>query len=302
METKRRGRPTLPRDASGNIIRDGLPQTQPVVGDVLDTFSSINDFIERVEAMPLACEENRGELEAQLIRKESSFWALPKPVGQSYVKALIRNGWNDGATRLFEMAKQIKAPTVQTIKRKMIWGDEGREIDLDSYLARDTERLWTDYTKIRKNSGGRVVKISANIAAPGFTSGDAFFWPGAAATVLTDLLTQAGYLTEVNLHLVTTNSRDNDRKHTAIIRVKDAEQPLSVVSLASTLCFAGFFRTIGFNWLCKTYKKGCGSGLGTVVRGLTSENPSEIFINFSDVTSEKEAIDWIANKIAALEA
>ena len=84
--------------------------------------------------------------------------------------------------------------------------------------------------------------------------------------------------------------------------MKDAEQPLSVVSLASTLCFAGFFRTIGFNWLCKTYKKGCGSGLGTVVRGLTSENPSEIFINFEDVTSKSEAINWVASKIAALEA
>lgn len=301
METKRRGRPTLPRDASGNIIRDGLPGVTPT-GDVLDTFSSINDFIERVEAMPLATQENRLELEEQLIREESSFWNLPKRVGQSYVKTLIKRGWNDGAARLFEIAKEIKAPTVQTIKRKLIWGDEGREIDLDSYVSRDAERLWTDYTKIRKNSGGRVVKIGANIAAPGFTSGDAFFWPGAAATVLADLLTQAGYLTEVNLHLVATNSRDNDRRHTAIIRVKDAEQPLSVVSLASTLCFAGFFRTIGFNWLCKTYKKGCGSGLGHVVRGLTSENPSEIFINFEDVTSKSEAINWVASKIAALEA
>jgi len=70
------------------------------------------------------------------------------------------------------------------------------------------------------------------------------FWQGAAAACVTDLLESAGYRVEV----YATNCSDHHNGKTVVrVRVKEADQPTRLDTLAAVMCHAGIYRIFGLS-------------------------------------------------------
>ena len=259
-------------------------------------FASVGEFIQAADNLPVTCISNEGP--AKMVRdvREASWFGLPETAGYGDIVELARRGWHDGAAKLFDMAEQIKVPAAEKITRKRVWADQGEEVCVDRLFAGE-DQFWSGFAPARKPKGGKVLRMAINVSVLGHVEAEDMFWTGAAGLVLADILTKAGYLVGIDLARAAHNA---NQEHLYMkVALKQPDEPLSITGLASTVCLAGFFRTVGLHFTAKHWEKPCGMGVANSIRDWCPEG-ADIFLPSGSLTSRKAAIQWVNDKLAEL--
>ena len=206
--------------------------------------------------------------------------------------AILEKGWPEGAERLRILAGKLSAqvPQAKSIRRRLVWADDGDEICRDRLQSGQLEQCWRT---MRRSPfiAPQTVAIETTWGGHYGQTAEELFWQGAAAAVLTDILEEAGYRVEVYANRV---SEQSGHRHWARVKVKEADMPLRPDGLAAVLCHAGIFRTFGF--LCIEQAEfdvgGWAHGLGRELalsdaKGLNGDVES---IHIGTVITESEAV------------
>ena len=257
-------------------------------------FQSVGEFIAAADSLPVTCLSNEGPAKFCRDQRNSDWFGLPFEAGYTDIVELARAGWSDGASKLFDMANQIKVPAMEKITRKRVWADQGEEVDVDRLFAGE-DHFWQGLTTARKPKGGKVVRIAVNVSVQGGVDAEDMFWTGAAGLVLADTLTKAGYLVGIDL----LRAAHNERKEHLYLKValKQPDEPMSITGLASTVCLGGFFRTVGLLFTAKHWETPCGTGIANSIQDWVPEG-ADISLRSASLTSREEAIRWVNEKLA----
>lgn len=178
--------------------------------------------------------------------------------------SLLANGWREGATRLESLTSDVSPPAAKSRRRKPVWGPDGDELGVDRALSGDWNAAWRSSRRVWTN-GPSTVDVHALIGGDASQDSEQLFWAGAACAVITDLLENAGY----RVRLLATSA---EREHagwsqTALttVVVKEADEPMRMDAVATTICHAGIYRTLMFRAMLSTPLPRTG-GLGAPMR------------------------------------
>lgn len=158
-------------------------------------------------------------------------------------RALLDDGWAKGAQRVKELSEKLAMtiPPARSVRRRMRWSDDGDEVSKDRLNNGLVDSCWR-VTKREYAAGPEVVTIETNWGGRGNLRAEHLFWQGAAAACLTDILERAGYRVE----LYANNYSEHPNGKTLLrIRVKEADAPVRIDTLAAVLCHAATFRVFG---------------------------------------------------------
>jgi hypothetical protein len=158
-------------------------------------------------------------------------------------RALLKEGWPKGARRLKALAERLAAeiPPAKSIRRRLRWSDDGDEVSKDRLNGGFVDFCWRA-SKRELVASPEVVTVETNWGGTARRSAEELFWQGAAAACLTDILEQAGYRVE----LYANNYSVHPIGRTLLrIRVKEADAPVRIDTLAAVLCHAAVFRVFG---------------------------------------------------------
>lgn len=228
---------------------------------------TIDELANAERVIPVTNPENARSLkESRTGERREWFGGLVSPKA---AEELMATGWAEGAKRVRELQNEIERdiPAAQSRRRKMVWSDDGCDLDIDKGLSGQ----WDTAYRIAKRkwaTGPNVIDINLSWGAPGSYGADDLFWSGAVALVVCDILESAGYSCRINAsHINLTGSdrhMNSDSKcwlSVLTICVKDAGEMLRTDALAATLCHAGIFRYLGFNMIASADDEvGCGMG------------------------------------------
>ena len=297
------------RDANGDFIPLGstpsrpaepvpAPPEQPAEkksGRVEREFKSLADFLQAAGSGECINPVNESYLKQVLEHGDSDGDWFGLHAGASFTDVMqtVLAGWSDGAIRLFDASNDVKKPAMEALTRKIEYTDQGESICLDRLYAGEFETMWRGFKPHRAHKAGRIVKINCNVAISWSVTPETAFWTGASALVLADTLQNAGYAVEIDLIAAATNK---EREIVGKIRLKEADQPLSISGLASTMCLSGFYRGPALAWMVKNYQLESTYGLGSP---LPKENPGGgIFIGHGMVQNRADCIRWVNEKLA----
>jgi hypothetical protein len=160
-------------------------------------------------------------------------------------RALLEKGWPEGARRLKALAEKLTAtlPPAKSVRRRLRWSDDGDEVSKDRLNGGFVDSCWRA-SKRELVASPEVVTVETNWGGTARRSADELFWQGAAAACLTDMLEQAGYRGE----LYANNHSLHPRGRTLLrVRVKEADAPVRIDTLAAVLCHAAVFRVFGLS-------------------------------------------------------
>ena len=321
-QPKKRGRPFLPRDEYGNIIRPNKADNTPIKAvedqpkaramvepnhagidqnDHRETVTKVKylsvaeALSEAISGKPLLS-ENMSVLRSTRDRSDKNWYGWDSKIDALGLARVVNNGWIKGAGKLFDLSDNVTVPKIESITRKLAFRDEGEEICLDRLNSGDFEHMWRGFAKKTKKQGkSRIVKIVANIASNAYIGAEEQFWAGACAVVLADALVKAGYSVEIEAAIIGTHmhGQEFDIRTT----VKNPDEHLSLTNLASTICLSGYFRAIGHCLSTIHSNKelhGCGF---TPVKELGAEDA--ILVNFNTAKDIHSAKAWIDEQLEA---
>jgi len=159
--------------------------------------------------------------------------------------AIFETGWPEGANRLKAMVEKLAAeiPPAKSVRRRLRWSDDGDEVSKDRLNGGQVDSCWRT-TRRELSEGSEVVTLETNWGGPCNVAAEQLFWQGAAAACLTDVLEEAGYRVEV----YATNCSDHHHGKTVVrVRLKEADQPTRLDTLAAVMCHAGVYRIFGLS-------------------------------------------------------
>jgi len=290
------------KDSSGNYIPIGSEPAQSTQIAALSTannpleFDSVEDFILAASTSDVRNVRNQRVVDNLIETPQSDWYGLSEGANVSGVVDIVRKGWDDGASRLFDMVEEIKIPDLEKITRERVWLDQGEDVDVQRVFDGE-EHVWSGFKTKKSRSNGREVKITINVSVSAWVEAENFFWTGAACVALTDALTRAGYAVCVDLARGAHNTENTEPDLFFKINLKQASDPLSISSLASTVCMAGFFRAVCITYTAKMWSEYCGHG---VAKSIGDWRPphSGIFIPSASLGSRNAAISWVNERLA----
>jgi hypothetical protein len=134
-------------------------------------------------------------------------------------------------------------PPAKSVRRRLRWSDDGDEVSKDRLNGGQVDSCWRT-TRRELSEASEVVTLETNWGGPCNVTAEQLFWQGAAAACLTDVLEEAGYRVEV----YATNCSDHHHGKTVVrVRVKEADQPTRLDTLAAVMCHAGIYRIFGLS-------------------------------------------------------
>lgn len=157
---------------------------------------------------------------------------------------LAREGWPEGAARVLSTAEQIEVPTILSIRRRGTWCDQGDEIEMQRVWSGDLDRAWR-MTKKRATRAPTRVRIVLDSLAFAGEDAATMAMRGAAAVLLCDAMTAAGYSVEMRSAW---QGAAVDRQFFLSVIVKSFDMPVDIGSLAATVALPSFFRALGHQW------------------------------------------------------
>lgn len=176
---------------------------------------------------------------------------LPAPDPKA-LDELCATGWAEGVSKVSDLAQDLRktVPEVVDVHDTYEWQDEfGDELDILRLYAGEMDKMWYRDTSDYRPST-RVVRLMVPVGGNSNLSGDQLFWSGAAATVLTDLLQEAGYRVELQSYFISDHSGSgtNDAVTVTVTDIKSAEDYVSLADIAMSCSLPAFFRGIAFRW------------------------------------------------------
>jgi hypothetical protein len=206
--------------------------------------------------------------------------------------AVLQKGWPEEAERLRVLAQKLSSqvPQAKSIRRKLTWVDAGDEICRDRLQSGQLDSCWRT---MRRSPfvAPQTVAIESTWGGHYGQTAEELFWQGAASTVMTDILEEAGYRVEVYANRV---SERRGRRHCIRVKVKEADMPMRLDGVAAVLCHAGIFRTFGF--LCIEQAEfdvgdwGHGHGSDLNRRDVEVLNGEIESIHIGSISTESEAV------------
>lgn len=230
-----------------------------------------------------------------LAERTASWWGAGDTAEE--VRDLIAHGWKDGVNRMLDaMGKFGGEFHATSIKRQIIRGDYGDELDIHRVYSGSLGDAWTRRKRQRKVSPS-IVTIGCNLAINGSQSPDELFWRGAAVLRLADVLTEAGYSVEIVAWLKSCGTTESGKDIEQVIRIKESSDPLDLNSVASTLCLAGFLRLNMFQNYAKLEER-VSYGLGKPEYDYVPAEYKSCVHADGKITSQRDAEQWLKTAIA----
>jgi hypothetical protein len=160
-------------------------------------------------------------------------------------------------------------PVVQRKRRRLCLSDQGDELRIESVYSGDLDRAWLSTHAKPKPSHG-VLTIACNLAVSCNEKPEVLFWRGASVLKLTDALQTRGHAVGILAYSMLTDVAQTSANQRQVnlslsVDIKAPDQPLDPSALASSLCFAGFFRNVFLPEtanVCEDEKRGVGYGFG----------------------------------------
>lgn len=163
-------------------------------------------------------------------------------------------------------------PAAKSRRRRTVWSDQGDELNVDRAMRGDWDQAWRKAQRQWTN-GPSTVEIAAHFGGNCDKTSDQLFWGGAAALVICDILEDAGYNVAISGYQLTNQSARHDGKGDAgwgrnnlsvdKVLIKQAGEPLREDAVASVVCSAGVFRTLGFRAIMGADVFNVDGGLGS---------------------------------------
>jgi hypothetical protein len=215
---------------------------------------------------------------------------------------LIREGWADGATKMRAFVSGLQANAPANLKRRRVRADQGDEFDIHRAYSGGLDRAWST-TRRRKSGGTKAVQIAVEAGGLSTVPASTFFWRGAAALVIADALTEAGYSVELWTVAAALYATTGSTAHQCAVKVKAADMPVDIASLAATLCLAGFHRAAIFSRRSMLPESVSSTFGGTTDPDLALAGLEGAYaVPRTRIKDEATANSWIAETIAAIEA
>lgn len=260
-------------------------------------FNSVTDAIPKRSDIPahnLARFDHAEKREKN--ERESLDWFGVKG-GHEEVRRLIAGGWQAGVDRMMQAFGKIDGEFQATnVKRQIVRGDHGDELDIHRVYSGDLGNAWTR-RKRQRRVAPNVVTIAADLAIMWSQKPDELFWRGAAVMRLADILTEAGYAVRIVAQIYCKSSTYDGDNVEQLIPVKESSDPLDLNSVASTICLTGFFRMIGFQNIARVEGE-VTEGYGKVAKNRPPELDGAIWAG-DGITDVKKAQEWLEATVAA---
>lgn len=221
-------------------------------------------------------------------------------------RILDSGDWPEGVQRMLDTIGKIQS-TAQPMdsRRRRRWTDQGDTVDMARVWAGRSEVAWQRCARTTTRAPAPVT-IALNLAQSFVTPAEQLFWRGAAALLLADALTEAGYNVEIEAWNTVSDIQDGRSKPTDFavgVTVKDARAPLDLNALAVSCAFGGFFRVEIFQAACALpLAVDAGLGAPQKFRDVVTEatDPRRPII-CEGITNAESARKWIADALAAIE-
>lgn len=227
-------------EASEPLVHDGQRLTVGAAGIIWhDSLADLLDAARRPSTKNLARWKG---VERGMYGCGERWYGLPT---LEAVRRAVAEGWDDGVRRVEENFSQIEVDIASTSKRRRRrYADQGDELRMDRVWNGQIDRAW-QRTFRENRSAPRNITLAVDLPISCNKHADDLFWKGAAALFLADRLTDAGFNVEVIAissirELIET--RGADENNCRAVRVKAADAPLDLGSLAASICLAGFWR------------------------------------------------------------
>jgi hypothetical protein len=268
---------------------------------IIRTYDSINEVLELSRTPTEINKQVWQNTEEKNASNPSAWYGIPQH--QEKVRELISLGWTDGAQKLEKRRDNVQGenlPEPVSMKRRRKWSDSGDVLDITRTYAGSME-AWQKCERMPTNTR-RYVEILCNLSINSEIRAETIFYRGAAALILADMMTNAGYAVKIAATVAVGNMFTQHRKIALdIMTVKDYSAPLDIQSLASVLCLAGFFRLAWFQ-LATTHIDAIDSSLGSArrIEDVIDLEPHQV-ANIDSVNDQETARQWIQDSIAKIQ-
>jgi hypothetical protein len=256
-------------------------------------YNSIAEFVEAMNLAPRNAQSTSLWDAWRATEDKASFYGAGCRTGKD-VQDKMRDGWKEGRDRLNDLRAKINTVNLvpQDRKRRKVKTDFGDVLDIHQVYAGKLETAWT-VARRQVTRGPQRIDIVANMICSGHESSDVLFWRGAAAAVLADLLTNAGYMVRLT---VIFGGVMNGEKVSCRIVVKDHDRYFDVTSVSSVI-LPGFFRALGHSWIASHCKQPMSpSGISV---GQGKVEPHEILLSHT-VRDHGSALAFVNDTIAKI--
>lgn len=249
---------------------------------------------------------------------DSSTWKFGPTYTLRKLDAHLTQGWEEGVARLREIQGEAQAGaavTVRNVRRRRVRGEQGAEVDVTAYWRGRGDVAWERCVRDAATKV-RAVHIVPMLCGVCTLTADQFFYRGAAAVRLCDLLTEAGYNVAITAAAIApqigdgyTSAKEYD--YAVGIPIKPYLAPLEINTVAAVLCEVGFTRHYVFRHLgvapfgvgshCGRYDDLGLSRLDGLARLAVpaAEGEHTVYLPY-DIGTKGQAADWVKASLDSL--
>lgn len=274
------------------------------------SFNSYSEVIRAVSQQP-AFDGNRcewknlseGDTNSPYMRERSAgFYGWKKGEIRPIAKLgefFLHGGWPQGVKKMREVIEQVKAPVVQSVRRRQAWGADGSELSRDRLYSGNIDTMYRTTRKAMTVAPTRI-RVVFDSCVSSLVKADDMFWAGAAGTVLTESLVEAGY--QVELVATAKSAQGSDTFQTDVV-FKGFDQPFNLDATLAITAHASFFRQVWFCAMSTLMPRQEFYGKGSVSRvdAKDFETPGVTTLVITPMRSASEANAWVKNALRKLE-
>lgn len=159
---------------------------------------------------------------------------------------ILESGWAEGVEKMRKLERASAAfdfPPPVSIKRRQVWSDDGDDLDSDRYYAGRFEDMWRG-AKRRVVMTQQVISLIVPWGGISNVSADELQYNGLAVMLLSDILEEAGYSTEIIGASGVTLGGPHVLRY---VVAKRPGEPLQLDVIAATLAHPAVFRVFGIS-------------------------------------------------------
>jgi len=227
-------------------------------------YQSLTELIDKVHLKPhVSNTENSTGIDFRTDERHGSganwFGEDWKP---SEIVHAIKTGYGPGLDRINEALDKINISDIPSFRRKRSYGDFGDSLDIHKVYTGNLDMAWEKCRASLGSNGKKNITISINVGTRWSYSASEMVWRGAYGSALADAYAVAGHNVEVWGYSSGRPLGRGEKYEGMSIKLLDTCEPFDIEKLASTVCFPGFYRVLGFEAMLTLPFK-VDSGFGT---------------------------------------